>query len=87
MGGDRLVVDNVFSDSVLVNTHGGKDVQGLWVDLGTTIRNNADDDLLPGIRTPGTRTVAGGEMANVLHHTVHGSGEKNLIFLLGHHPG
>lgn len=82
MGGDRLVVDNVLSDTILVDTHGGKDVEGLGVNLCTTIRDNTDDDLLPGIRSPGAGAIAGGEMANVLHDTVHCSGEKNLIFLL-----
>jgi hypothetical protein len=82
MGGDRLVVDNVFGDTVLVDTHGSKDVKGLGVDLCTTVRDNTDDDLLPGIRAPGAGAVAGGEMANVLHDTVHCSCEENLIFLL-----
>lgn len=82
MGGDRLVVDNVLGDTVLVDTHGGKDVEGLGVDLCTTVRDNTDDDLLPGIGAPCAGAVAGGEMANVLHDTVHCSCEENLIFLL-----
>lgn len=82
MGGDGLVVDNVLGDTILVDTHGGKDVEGLGVNLCTTIRDNADDDLLPGIRAPGAGAVAGGKMANVLHDTMHCSCEENLIFLL-----
>jgi len=66
----------------LVHTHGGKDVESLRVDLGTTIGHNAHDDLLPGVGTPGTGAVTGGQVANVFHDTMHGSREENFIFLL-----
>jgi len=33
VGSNGLVVDNVLGHSVLVDTHGGEDVEGLWVNL------------------------------------------------------
>ena len=50
--------------------HGDNDAEGARVDLLTTITNNADDDLLPALPTPGLAAITLAQISDVLHDTV-----------------
>lgn len=78
---DRLSIDHVLGNTILVNAHGGKHTEGARVHFGTTIRHDANNDLGPTVGAPRTGTIARTKMRHVLHHTVHGTSEENFIFL------
>ena len=55
---NRLPVDNVSRDALLVGTYGRENAEGSRVDLLTTIADDADDHFLPTILTPDLAAVA-----------------------------
>ena len=48
------------------DTHKGEDLEGALVDLAATIGDDADDDLLPTVGTPGLGLGAAAEVRDVL---------------------
>lgn len=77
-----LVVDVVLGDAVLVHAHGRQRVERARVDLLPPVRHDAHDDLLPAGLAPGARLVAAAEVADVLHHRVHGPREAVLVLVV-----
>jgi hypothetical protein len=55
---NRLPVDNVGRDALLVGTYGRENAVGSRVDLLTTVADDADDYFLPTILTPDLAAVA-----------------------------
>ena len=55
---NRLPVDNVSCDTLLIGTYGRNNAEGSRVDLLTTIADDADDHFLPTILTPDLAAVA-----------------------------
>ena len=84
MSDGLLAVDVLLDDTVLVDTDGGQDVEGLLVGLLDTVKDEADDDLLPG----GAALVPEGgllqvyDVTNVLHDTMEGSGHEKLVLVI-----
>lgn len=77
-----LLVDEVLGDAVLVHTHGGQRVERTGMNLLATIRDDADDDLLPSLLTPGAGLGTGAEVRHVLHNGVHGASEIDLVLVV-----
>lgn len=82
MGGDVLASDAVLGNALLVATHQVEDLEGTLVDLGATIGDNADYDLLPAIRSPHLRAGAAAKESNVLNDCVHCPNEENFVFVV-----
>ena len=90
---DGFAVDSVLCHTVLIDAHGCQHGQCTGIDsivsqetsgllLCSSIGNNADDDFSPSFFAPDFRSVARTQMRNVLHDSVHGSGEQNFIFII-----
>ena len=77
-------VNVTFHDAILVNTDGGQNVQDVLVARVDTVKDQADDELLPS-RTPfvpefGLLEVD--DLTDVLHDTVQGTRGKSLVFVV-----
>jgi hypothetical protein len=82
---NRLVAVNVlFHDTILVDTDGGKEIEGALVARVDTIENKADDNLLPGRTTlvPELGLLQVDNVTDVLHNTVQCTGGENLVFVV-----
>lgn len=44
VSGDRFTGDDIFGDAILINTHCSEDRQSARVDLGSPIRDDANND-------------------------------------------
>jgi len=55
---NRLPVDNVSRDALLVGTNGRENAEGSRVDLLTTVADDAGDHFLPTIFTPDLAAIA-----------------------------
>jgi len=82
MSGHRLSVDGILSDSLLVDAHSSDCTQCARVDFGTSIGNDAHDDLLPSVLTPSLTPISFAQMGDILHNTMHRSGEELLVFVV-----
>ena len=82
MSGHRLSVDGILSDSLLIDTHSSDSTQRTGVDFGAPIRDDADNDLLPTILPPSFAPISFAQVGDVLYHTVHGSSEEFLVFVV-----
>lgn len=82
MSGHRLSVDGILGDSLLVDTHSSNSTQCTGVDFGASIRNDADNDLLPTILPPSFTPISFAQVGDILYHTVHGSSEEFLVFVV-----
>lgn len=84
MSNGFLPVDVFLHDSVLVDTDGGQYIQGVFVARVDTVKDHADDNLLP-CRTafvPELRFLQVDDITDVLHGTVKGSRRKRLILVV-----
>ena len=52
VGRDVLASNGILGNTFLVASHKIQDVQCTLVDLRATVGNNADNDLLPSVRSP-----------------------------------
>lgn len=79
-----LSVDITFHDTVLVNTNGSKDVEGILVAGVDTVKDEGDDNLLPGRTTfvPELRFLQVDNVTDVLHDTVKSTGSQDLVFIV-----
>ena len=77
-----LLVDNILRNTLLVNTQGGQCIERTWVDLLTSISDDANDNLLPTITAPSTRLGSRAEVADIPHDTVHSTGETDFVFVV-----
>ena len=82
MSGNVLAGDTVLRNALLVATHQVEDLEGTLVDLGATIRDNTDHDLLPTVWTPHLRAAAAAKEGNVLDNCVHRPDEENFVFIV-----
>jgi len=82
MGGDILAGDTVFGNALLVATHQVEDLEGTLVDLGATIRDNTDYDLLPSVWSPHLRACAAAKIGNILDNCVHRPDEEDFVFVI-----
>ena len=82
MGGDILSSDTVLGNAFLVATHQVEDLEGTLVDLGATIRDNADHDLFPAIWSPHLRAGSATKVGNVLDNCVHRPDKENFVFVV-----
>jgi hypothetical protein len=82
MGGYILAGDTVLGNALLVATHQVEDLEGTLVDLGATIRDNADYDLLPAVWSPHLRAGAAAKVGNVLDNCVHRPDEEDFVFVV-----
>jgi hypothetical protein len=55
---NRLPVDDISCDTLLIGTYGCNNTDGSRVDLLTTVADDADDHFLPTILTPDLAAVA-----------------------------
>jgi len=85
MGCDILSVDLLLGDTLLVHTHTGQKSLGSGVDLGTTVTDDTDDDLLPRVFTPCLTVGAVTHVLDVLENTGHGSGKQNIVLVIHCH--
>ena len=69
--------------SILIGAHSSDDTQSPRVNLGSTVANDTNDDLLPALFTPCLTAVAFAQMRNILDDTVHGAAEE-ILFLVVH---
>jgi hypothetical protein len=58
MRSDRLPVDDVSCDALLICAYGSNNAEGSRVNLLTTIANDADDDFLPTLLAPGLAAIS-----------------------------
>jgi hypothetical protein len=58
MRNDGLPIDDVSRDAFLISAYGRDHAEGSRVDLLTAVANDADDDFLPTLLSPGLATVA-----------------------------
>jgi hypothetical protein len=66
MSSDGLASDNVLCDSILIDSHRCEYTERPRVDLRSSVRDDADDDLLPSVGSPCLGTRARGEVLDVL---------------------
>lgn len=77
-----LLVDEVLGDAVLVDTHGSQGIKRARMDRSASVRDDADDNLLPPLVAPGARAVARAKVRNVLHDGIHGPREVELVLVV-----
>ncbi|RUP34952.1 hypothetical protein BC936DRAFT_138516 [Jimgerdemannia flammicorona] len=85
VSGDHLASNLSLGDTVLVSTLSAENLEDTRMNLGTTIGNDAHDDLLPAVRAPHLGLGAGAEMGDVLHDGVHCLEEKDVVFVVHGH--
>jgi hypothetical protein len=86
VGRDVLAVDLLLRNALLVHAHTGQQRPCPGVDLGTTVADDAHDDLLPGVLAPRLALGPLAHVLDVLEHTDHGAREQNLVLVVhGHH--
>lgn len=71
-------------DTILVDTNGGQHVEDVLVARVDTVKDQADDDLLPGGTSfvPEFGLFEVDDFADVLHDTVQGTGRQGLVFVV-----
>jgi hypothetical protein len=57
MRSDRLPIDDVSCDALLICAYGRNNAESSRVNLLTTVANDADDDFLPTILAPGLAAI------------------------------
>ena len=82
MSGHGFSVNGILGDSLLIDAHCSNCTQGARVDFGTSIGNDAHNDLLPSILTPSLTPISLAQMGDILHNTVHGSSEELFVFVV-----
>lgn len=82
MSGHGFSVNGILGDSLLIDAHCSNCTQGARVDFGTSIGNDAHNDLLPSILPPSLTPISLAQMGDILHNTVHGSGEELLVLVV-----
>lgn len=77
-------VDVVFHDSILVDPYSCQQVEGLFVAGADSVKDQADDDLLPRRASliPELRSFQVDNVADVLHDTVEGAGCEDPVFVV-----
>jgi hypothetical protein len=58
MRSDRLPIDDIMCDALLICAYGRNNAEGSRVDLLATIANDADDDFLPTLLAPGLAPIS-----------------------------
>ena len=82
MGGNILATDAILGNALLVATHQVEDLEGTLVDLGATIGDNADYNLLPAVRAPHLRAGAAAKEGDVLDDSIHCPNEEDFVFVV-----
>lgn len=77
-----LLVDLRFRNPLLVASHSRQHAPRAWVDLPTTVADDADYDLLPCVLAPRLRAGPTAQIRNVLEHTAHGAREEYLVLVV-----
>lgn len=77
-------VNVTFHDPILVNTNGSENVEDVLVARVNTVKDQADDNLLPGRATfvPELGFLEVDDLADVLHDTVQGTRGQGLVFVI-----
>lgn len=72
MGQGLFSINITFHNTILVDTNGGQDIQGIFITGVDTVENQADDDLLPGGTTlvPELGFFDVDDFPDVLHDTM-----------------
>lgn len=84
MSNGLLAVNILLHDSILIDTNRRKDIQRLLVAGINTVKDEANDDLLPRWATlvPELRALQVDNIADVLHHTVQRARGEDLVFVV-----
>jgi len=79
-----LSIDVTLHNTILVDTNGGQHIQRVLVAGIDTVKDQADDNLLPGRTTfvPELGLFDVDNLANVLHDTVESTGGESLVFII-----
>lgn len=79
-----LSIDVTLHDTILVDTNGSQHIQRILVAGIDTVKDQADDNLLPGGTTfvPELRLFDVDNLTDVLHDTVEGTGGEGLVFVI-----
>ena len=79
-----LSIDVTIHNTILVDTNGGQHIQRVLVAGIDTVKDQADDNLLPGRTTfvPELGLFDVDNLANVLHDTVESTGGESLVFII-----
>jgi len=83
MSGDIFSIDLLLRNAILVHTHGGQHSSCPGIDLCTSVAHDANNNLFPGILSPGLAAIPGIHKLNVFDHTHHCPREK-LVLLVVH---
>lgn len=77
-------VNITFHDAILVDTNGGQNVQDIFITRVDTVKDQADDDLLPSRASfvPEFGFLEVDDLTDVLHGTVQGTRGKGLVFVV-----
>ncbi|KAI6748718.1 hypothetical protein HG531_007665 [Fusarium graminearum] len=82
MGCDGLVVDVLLGNAFLINTHTSQKSPSSGVNLGSTITDNTNNNLFPGVFAPCLAVWSVTHVLDVLEYTRHGSGKQNLVLVV-----
>lgn len=84
MSSRLLVVDFFLHDTILIDTKGREEIQGLLITRINAIKNQADNDLLPrgAAFIPKLGFLEIDDIAHVLHDAVQGAGSQHLILVV-----
>lgn len=79
-----LSINVTLHDTILVDTNGGQHIQRILVAGIDTVKDQADDNLLPGRTTfvPELGLFDVDNLTNVLHDTVESTGGEGLVFVI-----
>ena len=82
MRGNRIAVDDVGRNAVLVCTNDRNSAQRTRVDLLTPVADDTNDDLFPAILSPELAVFTPTEISDVLHDAMHGACEQRVVLIV-----
>jgi hypothetical protein len=85
VGCHGLAVDLLLSNPILINAHASKHGTSPRVDLGTTVTDNAHDNLLPRLLAPRFALLPVTHVLDILENATHRSRKENVIFVVHGH--
>ena len=86
VGRHVLAVDLLLCNAILVHSHTCQNSSRSRVDLGTSVADDAHNDLLPSIFSPCLAVLARAHVLDILEDTAHGTRKQDVILVVhGHH--
>ena len=85
MRGNRLAVDDVGRDALLVRADSRDGAQRARVDLLAAVADDTDDHLLPSLLAPSLAAIALAEIGDVLHDAVHRARKERVVLIVHRH--